>query len=97
MSPSLTAALAEAWATQGLYLLVFAVILAGLVRGFAGFGTAMIYMPIAGTVLPPVWALAAMMVFDALGPLPNVPRAWRDGRPRTPSRLRPAPPPALRS
>ncbi|MBZ0127740.1 MAG: sulfite exporter TauE/SafE family protein [Rhodobacteraceae bacterium] len=82
MSPSLTAALAEAWATQGLYLLVFAVILAGLVRGFAGFGTAMIYMPIAGTVLPPVWALAAMMVFDALGPLPNVPRAWRDGRPR---------------
>ena len=57
-------------------------IVAGLVRGFAGFGTALIYVPLASIVLPPVWVLVTMTVMDLIGPLPNVPRAWREGRPR---------------
>ncbi|MEM9796049.1 MAG: sulfite exporter TauE/SafE family protein [Pseudomonadota bacterium] len=57
-------------------------ILAGLVRGFSGFGTALIYVPLAGIVLPPIWVLVTLTIMDMVGPLPNVPRAWRDGRPR---------------
>ena len=75
-------ALSAALAAEGLGWLVFAAFVAGLVRGFAGFGTAMIYMPVAASVLPPVWALTTMMAFDVIGPLPNVPRALRDGRRR---------------
>lgn len=57
-------------------------ILAGLVRGFSGFGTALIYVPLASLALPPLWVLVTLTVMDLIGPLPNLPRALRDGRPR---------------
>ena len=60
-------------------ILIAATFLAGLVRGFAGFGTAMVYLPIAGIVLSPVALITTMVVMDGIGPLPNVPRALRDG------------------
>ena len=56
--------------------------LAGIVRGFSGFGTALIYVPLAATVLPPIWVLVTLTIMDLVGPLPNVPRALRDGNPR---------------
>ncbi|SDY82379.1 hypothetical protein SAMN05444004_103232 [Jannaschia faecimaris] len=56
--------------------------LAGLVRGFSGFGTALIYVPLASLSLPPLWVLVTLTVMDLIGPLPNIPRAFRDGRPR---------------
>ncbi len=90
IGPVLTAghgALDAALATDGLWTLVGAVILAGLVRGFSGFGTTMVYMPFAATVLPPVWALITILVFDIFGPLPNIPRALREGEPRDVGRL----------
>ena len=59
-----------------------AAVLAGLVRGFAGFGTALIYLPLASLSLSPIWALITLTVMDLIGPLPNVQRAWREGRPR---------------
>ena len=61
------------------YLVVGAV-LAGLVRGFSGFGTAMVFIPIAGQVLSPVATLIVLLVMDLIGPLPNIPRAIRDGK-----------------
>lgn len=61
--------------------------LAGLVRGFAGFGTALIFLPIASTVMPPVWAILVLTVMDLVGPLPTMPRAVRDGHPRDVLRL----------
>ncbi|MDJ0824953.1 MAG: sulfite exporter TauE/SafE family protein [Rhodobacter sp.] len=79
--------LTEALATDGLWLLVFAVLLAGLVRGFTGFGTAMVYLPFAGQVLDPVAVLVTLLVIDLFGPLPAVPRALRDGHPRDVLRL----------
>ena len=66
----------------GLALLVGVALLAGLVRGFSGFGTALVYIPLASLVLPPIWVLVTMTVMDLFGPLPNLPRAVRDGRPR---------------
>jgi uncharacterized membrane protein YfcA len=78
MIDSLTSALSEALAFDGVWLLLFGTVLAGLVRGFSGFGTALIYMPFAGTVLPPVYALATMLIFEVPGTLPLVPRSLRD-------------------
>ena len=67
--------------------LVIGAILAGLVRGFAGFGTAMVFIPLAGQVLPPIATLTVLFVMDLIGPIPNVPRALRDGQLADVSRL----------
>ncbi len=67
---------------DGLILLIGTVILAGVVRGFSGFGTALIFVPIAATLAEPIWVILIMMVFDIFGPLFLMPRAWRDGEPK---------------
>jgi uncharacterized membrane protein YfcA len=72
---------------RGLLILAVAVVVAGLVRGFAGFGSGMIIMPAASMVLPPVGAVTFMMMAELLGPLPNLPAAWRNGAPRDVGRL----------
>lgn len=72
---------------DGLVWLIVAVVAAGLVRGFAGFGSGMIIMAVASSVLPPVSAVIFMMMAELLGPLPNLRAAWRDGAPRDVGRL----------
>ena len=67
--------------------LALAVIVAGLVRGFAGFGSAMIIMPVAASVLSPVEAILFMTAAELIGPLPNLPDALRQGAPREVGRL----------
>ncbi len=59
--------------------------LAGLVRGFSGFGAALTFIPLASMVYDPRVAIVALWVVDALGTAPFVPyhlrRAdWRDMR-----------------
>ncbi len=75
-------AVQSALSTDGLIWLVLAVFIAGLVRGFAGFGSAMIIMPVASSILSPVEAVIFLVAAEMLGPLPNLPAAWREGRPR---------------
>lgn len=72
-------ALSAAISLQGFLILLAAVIVAGLVRGFSGFGTAMVFLPVAGRVVDPFSALIILIVMDVFGPLPLVPRALRDG------------------
>ena len=79
--------LAQAIATPGVAWLALAVIVAGLVRGFAGFGSAMIIMPVAASVLPPVEAILFLTAAEVIGPLPNLPDALREGAPREVGRL----------
>ncbi len=79
--------LAQAMATPGVAWLALAVIVAGLVRGFAGFGSAMIIMPVAASVLSPVEAILFMTAAELIGPLPNLPDALREGAPREVGRL----------
>lgn len=55
--------------------------LAGIVRGFTGFGTAMVYLPFAGQVLLPFEALTTLLIKDLTGPLIHVPRALKEGHP----------------
>ncbi|WP_428545998.1 TSUP family transporter [Profundibacter sp.] len=80
-------ALTEAVAIDGFWLLVTAAAVAGLVRGFSGFGTAMVYLPVAGQILTPFQALTTLMVMDLIGPLPNIPAAIRTGHKRDILRL----------
>ncbi|KZY03368.1 MULTISPECIES: sulfite exporter TauE/SafE family protein [unclassified Sulfitobacter] len=80
-------ALMAALQTDGLALLALAVVIAGLVRGFAGFGSAMIIMPVASSVLPPIEAVIFLVAAELVGPLPNAPAALRAGRPREVGRL----------
>lgn len=74
--------LGQALAQEGLGWLMVTVFAAGLVRGFSGFGTAMIFVPVAAKFMEPVWVLISLTVMDVFGPMPNLPRAWRDGVPR---------------
>lgn len=72
----------QAVSFEGLPVLILAVFVAGIVRGFAGFGTAMVFVPIAAQVVEPIYAILMMMTFDLFGPLVLLPRAWRDGEPK---------------
>jgi uncharacterized membrane protein YfcA len=78
---------ATAGSLSGLIWLVAAVFTAGLVRGFSGFGSAMIIMPVASSVLEPVQAVIFLVAAELLGPLPNLPSALRAGSPREVGRL----------
>ncbi|SEW00943.1 hypothetical protein SAMN05444851_0840 [Aliiroseovarius sediminilitoris] len=71
--------LAEALALPGLGWLVTTAFIAGLVRGFAGFGTALIFLPVAAQIIDPVWAVTVLIVMDLAGPAPAIPRALKDG------------------
>ncbi|WP_438990465.1 sulfite exporter TauE/SafE family protein [Lentibacter sp.] len=79
--------LRQAVALDSLGWLLVVVFLAGMVRGFSGFGTAMIFIPFASKVMEPVSVLIALTVMDIFGPIPNLPRAWRDGEPASVARL----------
>ncbi|WP_339987896.1 sulfite exporter TauE/SafE family protein [Gymnodinialimonas ulvae] len=69
-------ALIEALAMPGLIWVCLASFLSGLVYGFAGFGSALIFMPLAVIFLPPALAIAAFSL-SALASLATViPKAW---------------------
>lgn len=51
---------------------------AALVRGFSGFGSGLVYLPLAAQVLSPFQALTTIVIFDLVGPLPVVRSASRD-------------------
>ncbi|WP_118135267.1 sulfite exporter TauE/SafE family protein [Oceanicella sp. SM1341] len=63
------------------WLALFAV-LAGLVRGFSGFGAALVFMPLGALVAEPRDLRVAFLVMNVFGPLPLMPEALRraDGR-----------------
>jgi uncharacterized membrane protein YfcA len=82
----LLAFLFPAVSASGLAVLLLATLLGGLVRGFTGFGFAMVFMPLASMVIGPVAALALIWCIDAPFALPialrNAKHAeWREVAP----------------
>ena len=51
--------------------------LAGLVRGFSGFGTAMVYIPVASAFYEPKVAVVQLFIFDVVATLPLLVGAMR--------------------
>ncbi len=60
-----------------LMFLAAVLFIAGCVRGFAGFGAGMIFMPVATSVMLPSTAAAAFLFIDGIVALPLVVRAFR--------------------
>jgi uncharacterized membrane protein YfcA len=68
---------------DGIAVLLLATVLGGLVRGFTGFGFAMVFMPLASIVLGPVAALGLIWFIDLPFALPIAARSakqaeWRE-------------------
>ncbi len=79
--------LTQALGQPGLGWLVLAAFMGGLVRGFAGFGTALIYLPVAAQVLSPIWAVTTLILMDVFGPMAIIPAAFRQSDKRDLGRL----------
>lgn len=55
---------------------------AATARGFSGFGSALIFMPLASSVAGPKLVAALLLVIDFIAAAPLVPNAWRDAQRR---------------
>jgi len=62
--------------TPELIVLLLTCLVAGLVYGFAGFGAALIYMPVAVALIDPVLAIAAFAIASIGSIIAVVPQAW---------------------
>src|SRR5450755_4668059 len=50
----------------------------GAARGFSGFGSALIFMPLASSMASPRLVAALLLVIDFVSAAPLVPNAWKD-------------------
>ncbi len=66
-----------AYASSALVLLVITAFVAGLARGFSGFGSALIFMPIASMVAGAQAASPLLLLIDFLTTLTLIPNAYR--------------------
>jgi len=66
------------WTTDLLWLYGFAV-LTGLVRGFSGFGAAMVFIPLASILVPPQTAVITLWLIDVLVTSPLTIKGMRHG------------------
>jgi len=67
---------AAALATPGLPWLLLTIGVAGIVRGFSGFGTALIFVPVAGIFLAPQVVVGVIMLTGLVSSSALLPRAW---------------------
>lgn len=73
MPEDLIAALAQ----PGLPFVAAVSLVAGLIYGFAGFGSALIFMPLATLILPPATAVAAFSLSALASMVTVIPGAWK--------------------
>jgi hypothetical protein len=52
-------------------------LVSGTARGFSGFGSALIFMPLASSLAPPRLVAALLLVIDFVAAAPLVPNAWQ--------------------
>jgi hypothetical protein len=76
VTSAIAGGLSGALAHPAFWWLAVTLAAAGIVRGFTGFGSALIFVPVAGIFLPPVHVIAiiALVEIASIGAL--VPRAW---------------------
>ena len=52
-------------------------LVSGTARGFSGFGSALIFMPLASSIAAPRLVAALLLVIDFIGSAPLIPNAWK--------------------
>jgi uncharacterized protein len=52
-------------------------LISGTARGFSGFGSALIFMPLASSIAAPRLVAALLLMIDFVGSSPLIPNAWR--------------------
>jgi uncharacterized membrane protein YfcA len=52
-------------------------LVSGTARGFSGFGSALIFMPLASSLAAPRLVAALLLIIDFIGATPLIPNAWR--------------------
>jgi uncharacterized membrane protein YfcA len=77
---------AAAVADHRFWIALAIAVLAGVVRGFSGFGSAQIYIPLIAAVYSPRVAAVTLLLIDTIGPAPFAVRGfahctWREVRP----------------
>lgn len=72
-------ALSQALATPGLVWLMAVIGVAGVVRGFTGFGTALVFVPVANIFLDPKQVIVVITLTGIASNAVVLPRAWRQG------------------
>lgn len=63
--------------TSQIAFLLASALVAGLARGFSGFGAALIFVPLASAAIGPQLAVPLLLVVDAVTTVAFVPNAWR--------------------
>lgn len=74
----MTDAVSAVLALPGLWGLIAVVTVAGIVYGFAGFGSALIFMPVASALIPVPMAIAAFSLSGLASLVTVIPRAWAE-------------------
>jgi uncharacterized membrane protein YfcA len=69
--------LPAAYSERELFFLLGSAFIAGLARGFSGFGAALIFMPLAGSIIGPRLAAPLLLIIDAITAIGLLPNAWR--------------------
>ncbi len=57
-------------------------LVSGLARGFSGFGSALIFMPLASSIAAPRLVAALLLIIDTVGAAPLLPPAWKQANRR---------------
>jgi uncharacterized membrane protein YfcA len=78
----LNVSFAAALPDHGLYALIAIAFIAGLARGFSGFGAALIFIPLGGAIIGPKLISPVLLVIDGLATLGMIPPAWRNANRR---------------
>ena len=65
----------QRWPTVA--FLIAVALIAGLARGFSGFGSALIFIPLGSAAVGPTLASAVLLAIDGIGAAPMLPAAWR--------------------
>lgn len=75
--PEIISTLTDGYTTMSLALLMGCALLAGLARGFSGFGAALIFVPLGSALVGPKVASAVLLLVDSVLTLGMIAPAWR--------------------
>jgi uncharacterized membrane protein YfcA len=74
---SLTALGLENYTSASLAFILITAFVAGLARGFSGFGSALIFIPLASSIISAKLASPLLLVIDFIAAAPLIPNGWR--------------------